>query len=72
MKYIKNMKERYDIELLKTIPGIFEIIDGKVDIKNIRDVEIEDLLGREPIKTNLEEISDYLENKVVLDAVGNV
>ena len=32
------------------------IIDGKVDIKNIRDIEIEDLLGREPIKTNLEKI----------------
>ena len=45
---------------------MYEIIDGKVDIKKIRDVEIEDLLGREPIKTNLKEISDYVENKVVL------
>ena len=52
------------------MPGIFEIIDGKVDIKKIRDVEIEDLLGREPIKTNLEEISDYLENKVVMVTGG--
>lgn len=55
---------------LKTLPGIYEIIDGKVDIKKIRDVEIEDLLGREPIKTNLNEISDYIEEKVVLVTGG--
>ena len=55
---------------LKTIPGIFEIIDGKVDIKKIRDVQIEDLLGRDPVKVNLEEISGYLKNKVVLVTGG--
>lgn len=55
---------------LKILPGIYEIIDGKVDIKKIRDVDIEDLLGREPIKTNLKEISDYVENKVVLVTGG--
>ena len=55
---------------LKTIPGIFEIIDGKVDIKKIRDVQIEDLLGRDPVKVNLEEISGYLQNKVVLVTGG--
>lgn len=55
---------------LKTLPGIYEIIDGKVDIKKIRNVEIEDLLGREPIKTNLNEISDYIEEKVVLVTGG--
>ena len=55
---------------LKILPGMYEIIDGKVDIKKIRDVEIEDLLGREPIKTNLKEISDYVENKVVLVTGG--
>lgn len=55
---------------LKTIPGIYEIIDGKVDIKKIRDVEIEDLLGREPIRTNLKKISNYVENKVVLVTGG--
>lgn len=55
---------------LKTIPGIYEILDGKVDIKKIRDVKIEDLLGREPIKTNLTEISEYIEGKVVLVTGG--
>lgn len=55
---------------LKTIPGIYEIIDGKVDIKKIRDVEIEDLLGREPIKVNLKEVSDYITDKVILVTGG--
>ena len=55
---------------IKTIPGIYEIIDGKVDIKKIRDVEIEDLLGREPINININEISDYLENKTILVTGG--
>ena len=55
---------------LKTLPGIYEIIDGKVDIKKIRDVEIDDLLGREPIKTNLSEISNYIEEKVILVTGG--
>ena len=55
---------------IKIIPGVYEIIDGKVDIKKIRDVEIEDLLGREPIKVNLVEMSEYLSNKVVLVTGG--
>ncbi|MGL5641911.1 MAG: polysaccharide biosynthesis protein, partial [Paraclostridium sp.] len=55
---------------LRTIPGVYEIIDGKVDIKKIRDVQIEDLLGREPIKVNLAEMSEYLQNKVVLVTGG--
>ncbi|MCC3869617.1 polysaccharide biosynthesis protein [Terrisporobacter mayombei] len=55
---------------LKTLPGIYEIIDGKVDIKKIRDVDIEDLLGREPIKTNLKEVSDYVQGRVVLVTGG--
>lgn len=55
---------------LKTIPGIYEIIDGKVDIKKIRDVDIEDLLGREPIKVNMEDMSGYIEERTVLVTGG--
>lgn len=51
---------------VKTLPGINEIIDDRVSIKNIRDVSIEDLLGREEIKLKIDEISSYLENKIVL------
>jgi FlaA1/EpsC-like NDP-sugar epimerase len=55
---------------LKTIPGIFEIIDGKVDIKKIKDVDIEDLLGRELINVNLTGMSGYIQNKVVIVTGG--
>ncbi len=55
---------------LKIVPGIFELIDGKVSIKKIRDVDIEDLLGRDPVNLDMQEISRYLNNKVVLITGG--
>ena len=55
---------------LKKIPGIYEIIDGKVDIKKIKDVDIEDLLGRDTVDINLAEISGYLQNKTILVTGG--
>jgi FlaA1/EpsC-like NDP-sugar epimerase len=55
---------------LKTVPGIYEIIDGTVSINQIRDVNIEDLLGREPIKLNNENINKYIKDKVVLVTGG--
>lgn len=50
----------------RTIPGIYELIDGQVGITQIRDVDVEDILGREPVKMKLEEISMYLSGKSVL------
>ncbi|MGL6105732.1 polysaccharide biosynthesis protein [Romboutsia sp.] len=55
---------------IKIIPGIYEFIDGRVDIKQIREVKIEDLLGREQIQTNLNEISDYITDEIVLVTGG--
>ncbi|HYF83409.1 MAG TPA: nucleoside-diphosphate sugar epimerase/dehydratase [Clostridia bacterium] len=55
---------------LKTLPGIYELIDEKVNIKHIRDVRIEDLLGRDEIHLNNEEISGYLQNEVVMVTGG--
>ncbi|MBF8984841.1 polysaccharide biosynthesis protein [Lutibacter sp. B2] len=55
---------------LKMVPGIFELIDGIVSVKQIRDVDIEDLLGRDPVKVNLEEMSGYLKTKTVLVTGG--
>ena len=55
---------------LKILPGMFELIDGRVSIKNIREVDIGDLLGREEIKTDLREISSYITNKIVLVTGG--
>lgn len=47
---------------LKTLPGIFEIIDNKIEIGKIRDVNIEDLLGREEVHLNTEGISEYVKD----------
>ncbi len=55
---------------LKTLPGIYELINNTVTIKEIRDVKIEDLLGRDEIKLNTHEISHYIKNKTVLVTGG--
>lgn len=58
----------------KTLPGIKDIIDGTVSISQIKDVEIEDILGREPVKLELETIQGYLTSKRVLvtGAAGSI
>lgn len=50
----------------KTLPGIGELIEGKVSIKTLRDIDYRDLLGRPPVKLDMEAIRGYLENKRVL------
>ncbi|MDU5110092.1 MAG: nucleoside-diphosphate sugar epimerase/dehydratase [Clostridium sp.] len=51
---------------IKIIPGIYEIISGEATVSKIKDVELEDLLGREQVILDNKGISDYLNNKVVL------
>ncbi|WP_372663101.1 polysaccharide biosynthesis protein [Cohnella sp.] len=51
---------------LKIIPPLQDIIQGKVTLNTIRDVQVEDLLGRDPIQTDLKGISNYVRDKVVL------
>jgi len=50
----------------KTLPGIGEIIDGRVSIKALRDVNYEDLLGRTPVQLDMGEIRGYLNGKTIL------
>ena len=50
----------------KTLPGIGEIMDGRVSIKKLRDVDYADLLRREPVKLEMAGIKDYLLDKTVL------
>jgi FlaA1/EpsC-like NDP-sugar epimerase len=51
---------------IRIVPGISELVGGKISISQVRNVRVEDLLGREPVKLNIESISGYLENKTVL------
>lgn len=51
---------------LKIIPALSDLITGKVSIKKLRDVSVEDLLGREPIVADMNSILGYVHNKTVL------
>ncbi len=51
---------------LKIIPKLNDFITGKVTLKEIRDVDVEDLLGRDPIQVDLQGIANYVEHKTVL------
>ena len=55
---------------LRAIPGTYQLINGDVSIAKLKDVEIEDLLGREPIKTSIEEIMGYVSGKVIMVTGG--
>jgi len=49
-----------------TLPGINEILNGKVTLNSIRDVRIEDLLRREPVQTEIERVAEFINGKRVL------
>ena len=51
---------------VKMIPGIRDMVNGKISFSTMRDVDVEDLLGRDPVKTDLVGIAEYVEDKVVL------
>ena len=50
----------------KIIPGVYEIVGGQVNLSRIRKVEIEDLLGREPVNLDLEAIAEIVKGRAVL------
>ena len=55
---------------LKTVPALYEILEGDMEHPAVRDVDILDLLGRDEVDLNVEEISGYLKNKTVLVTGG--
>ena len=55
---------------LRTIPGTYQLINGDVSVSSLKEVEIEDLLGREPICINTEEVLEHVGGKVVLVTGG--
>lgn len=67
-KIVDNVKNK-EVKI-KILPGLYELVDGKVSVSRIRDIRIEDLLGREPVDLNLEEISGYLEGRKVMVTGG--
>lgn len=55
---------------LRALPGVYQLINGDVSVSELKEVEIEDLLGREPIQINTQEVLDYVSGKVVLVTGG--
>ena len=55
---------------LRTLPGLYQLANGEVSIQKIREVDIEDLLGRDIVKIDLNEVAGYIKDKVVLVTGG--
>lgn len=55
---------------LRSLPGMYQLVNGEVNVSKLRDVEVEDLLGRDPISVDLDSILGYVQNKVVLVTGG--
>ena len=55
---------------VKILPSMSQLIDGTIMLKRVKDVDLEDLLGRDPVVVDLEEIAGYLSGKVVLVTGG--
>ena len=66
---ILNICKETDCEL-KNLPGMYQLVRGDVTISKMKDVSIEDLLGREPIKTDLEEVFSFINGKRVMVTGG--
>lgn len=55
---------------IKSLPGVSDLVHGKLSASDMRDVAVEDLLGREPIRVDMHEIYDYITGKVILVTGG--
>lgn len=73
VRKVNSVVKKYKVKF-KILPGVFEILDGSVQVSTVRDVSIDDLLRREPIKIDIDTISSDLTGKVVLvtGAAGSI
>lgn len=55
---------------IKNLPGMFQLVSGQVTVKALRDVSIEDLLGRDPIRPDLNEVFQFINGKTVMVTGG--
>lgn len=55
---------------LRSLPGMYQLVNGEVNVSKLRDVEVEDLLGRDPISVDLDSILGYVQNKTVVVTGG--
>lgn len=66
IKRAVEMGRKARLKKIKVVPSIAEIINGEVSLSNIRDVQVEDLLGREPVLLDTKSIENFILNKIIL------
>ena len=66
---ILEICQQTDCEI-RAVPGIYQLVDGQVTVSKLRAVRLEDLLGREPIVVDAEEVRSHIEGRVVLVTGG--
>ncbi len=66
---ILNICQETDCDL-KNLPGLYQLASGEVTISSMRDVSVEDLLGREPVKADMEEVFDFIHGRTVMVTGG--
>lgn len=66
---VLNVCKETDCEL-KSLPGMYQLVNGEASISKMRRVDVEDLLGREPIQVNMDEIFHYIKGKTILVTGG--
>ena len=55
---------------LQTLPGMYQLVNEEVSLNNLRDVDVEDLLGRDPIRVDVDSILRYVKDRVILVTGG--
>jgi FlaA1/EpsC-like NDP-sugar epimerase len=65
IRQVVEMAKTADVDF-QIMPGLYELISGKFNISQLREVDVQDLLRRDHVELDLESISDYIQNKVVL------
>ena len=55
---------------LKILPGVYQMVDGEINVNSIRNVDVLDLLGRDPIEVDIESIMGYVKDKVIMVTGG--
>ena len=55
---------------IQVLPGIYQMVNGEVSLSSLREVSVEELLGRDPIKVNIDEILGYVRDKVIMVTGG--
>ena len=55
---------------LRTLPGMYQLVNGEVNVSKLKDVDVEDLLGRDPIVVDIDSILGYVQGRCVLVTGG--